>query len=141
MCRGDSGADTIPLCQWDKPPSLVECRGAASTSQPRHCGELVPHSSRGVPGDGWGAEAGDGHQAELPPAKLPSFAGGREKHAHSLSPVVTLARDEPPEEGEMRAPAIAVHPVDPRTFRMRSPSCKELPFAASPLSTMCLMKS
>lgn len=54
---------------------------------------------------------------------------------------MTLARDKPPEEGEMRSPASAVHPMGPRTFRMRSPSCKELRFAASPLSTMCLMKS
>lgn len=140
-CHGDSGADKIPLWQRDKLPSLVEHHRAASTSQPQHRGELVPESPRRVPGDGWGARAGCGHQTELPPAKLPSFAGSREKHALGLSPAVTLAGDEPPEEGEMRSPASAAHPVGPHTFRMRSPSCKELPFAASPLSTMCLMKS
>lgn len=94
MRHGDSGADVIPLWQWNKPPSLVEHHGAASTRQLWHCGELVPESPGGVAGDGWGAGAERGHQTPLPPAKLPSSAGSREEH-----PAVTLARDEPLEEG------------------------------------------
>lgn len=91
------------------------------------------------PGGGAGSKAGYVHQAELPPVHLQSPT------ANLTHPQLVLRSDTSQQQaiqkGDTESPPRAVQSLLLRTFRMRSPSCKELRLAASPLSTMCLMKS